>query len=356
MDDFACIDLTGYMPSRLLDQPQPMLIWAALEDLVIDRRYQRTITARGRGAIQKMADNFDWRKFQPIVVAPTGNGKLAVVDGQHRAHAAALLGLATVPAMTVAMTLVEQAAGFAAINRDRVSVHPLQIYRAERAAGTPWAVACAAVVEAGGCRLATANPSASKKVPGVIYGVGMVRCMVAAGEGAVISTGLRAIVESGQSGTIEAYGGPVLKCWLDALARDQRFLALPLAVIFDSLDIVGLLRSAVADPVVAKVSARERVIEQICKALRAALPSQPTVASIRTAVQARGHQAPLGPVRGSVHSAVEPVSNAPIFRRFSAVPVDGSGDGLSTEPPVARKPSRLAMMAARAALVPEVAR
>lgn len=243
-DPVEAIDIAGFTPAELTDQPQPMLIWAKIEDLVIDRRYQRNITVAGRRAIQRIANEFDWRKYQPILVAPHQGGKLAVVDGQHRAHAAALCGITELPAMTVPMTLTEQAAGFAAINRDRISIDALAIYRAELAAGTEWAAECRAVVEAAGCHLATAKPSAKNKTPGMVYSISLIRKMVAAGEGVAVTAGLRAICESAQRAEIESYGGPVLSVWLKALATNQRFLQLNLADAFDEVDIIFELDNA----------------------------------------------------------------------------------------------------------------
>lgn len=238
------LDLTGFKRAQLNDQPQPQLIWARLEDLVIDRSYQRNLTPKGRGAIQRIANGWDWRKFQPILVAPTTMGKLAIVDGQHRAHAAALVGLEAIPAMTVAMTLQEQAAGFAAVNRDRVKINLNQIYRAELAAGTEWAVAARDAVEAADCKLATSNPSAAMKEPRVVYSIGLIRRMVSNGEAEAISVGLRAITESHQRDETDAYGGAVLTPWLTALAQNQRFLRLDLALRFDTLDIRSMLDDA----------------------------------------------------------------------------------------------------------------
>lgn len=238
---FATIDTTGFRPATLADQPQPMLIWAEIDRMVIDRRYQRAITGKGRAAIQKMADGWDWRKYQPIIVAPSEGGTLAVVDGQHRVHAARLVGLETLPAMTVPMTLREQASGFAAINRDRISMSGNQIYRAELAAGTDWAVACRDAVEAAGCELATSNPSSISKKPRVIYGVSLIKRMVANGEGEAVTAGLRAITQSDQRDQVMAYSGPVIKPWLMALARNQRFLRLDLPSHFDAFDIPSML-------------------------------------------------------------------------------------------------------------------
>lgn len=263
------IDTTGYSRAELTDQPQPMLIWADLADLVIDRRYQRNITGAGRKAIQRIADGFDWRKYQPILVAPTEGGKMAVVDGQHRAHAAALCGIEKLPAMTVPMTPSQQAAGFAAINRDRIKMNPLSIYRAELAAGTDWAVGVKEAVEAAGCAMALSTPSQKNKIEGTVYSVSLIRRMIANGEGEAVTAGLRSIKNSNQGDEVQSYNGAILAVWLAAIAQNQRFLRLDLSSLFDEMDIPHILDSARARSRQSGTPARAIAIEQVVSALNA---------------------------------------------------------------------------------------
>lgn len=277
MTQFAEIDLSGYRPATLRDQPGPMLVWAKIEDLVIDRTYQRTITSSGRRAIQRIADEFDWTKFEPILVAPVENGKLAVVDGQHRAHAAALAGLAQIPAMSVPMTRIQQASGFAAINRDRIRLSGWQIYRAELAAGTEWAVACRDAVEAAGCTLATYNPTAAHRKPRVVYAIGLIRRMVENGEGEAVTAGLAAIRESqagddeGDDYNLPAWSGPTLGVWLPAIAANQRFLRLDLASVFDRIEFEALMDRARVLSRARGTPARQIAQEEVKEILRDAM-------------------------------------------------------------------------------------
>jgi hypothetical protein len=271
---FEPIDTTGFKPTALRDQPQPMLLWVEIDTLVIDRRYQRDLTPKGRSMIQRMANDWDWRKYQPILVAPAEDGTLAIVDGQHRAHAAALVGLEKIPAMTVAMTLQEQATGFAAVNRDRVGVSMHQIYRAELAAGAEWAVACRDAVAAAGCKLATSNNSTKDKKPGTIYAIGLIRRMVRNGEASAVTNGLAAIRASSQAEDIAAWQGLVITPWLAALATNQRFARLDLPAIFDLLDIPTMTDKARVKARQTGTSARAIVVAEICDTLRAALDSK----------------------------------------------------------------------------------
>lgn len=232
----APIDLTGFNPATLRDQPSPSLQWVPVADLRIDRRYQRDVTGPGRRAIQRIANGFDWRKFGAVMCAPITGGGLALVDGQHRAHAAALCGIETIPAVIVPMTMAEQAAGFAAINRDKIAVDHNAVLRAELAAGTPWAVQAAEAVRAAGCEIGTYSRSSATRKPGMVFAPTLLRRMIEAGEGEAVTAGLRAIRESTQGADVQMWMASVLTPWLTVVASNQRFLRLPLAAIFDEVD------------------------------------------------------------------------------------------------------------------------
>ena len=272
---FARIDLEGFRPATLADQPAPTLTWVAIDAMVIDRAYQRDITPAGRRAIQRIADGFDWTKFGALQLAPLEGGRFAIVDGQHRAHAAALAGIETVPAMIVPMSGRQQALGFAAMNRDRIKVDALGVYRAELAAAADWAVACRNAVSAAGCTLMTANWSQKQKRGGQVFALGLIRRMVADGEAAVVTAGLAAIRQSVQGAHAEAYGGSILAVWLPALARNQQFLRLPLSRIFDGIDFETELDEARRRArAVAGASGRAIATDAVVDLLRAHLRGQ----------------------------------------------------------------------------------
>jgi hypothetical protein len=243
---FRPIDIAGFVPATLAEQPVPTMIWAELAQLVIDDRYQRALTPPGRRAIQRIADAWDWSKYQPILVAATTDGRLAVVDGQHRAHAAAVAGLTALPAMVVPMTPVQQATAFAAVNTDRIKLAPAQLFKARLAAGDPVAVEAARLCEEAGCRLMTYNPSAAYRRPGDVFAYKLIMGMADTGEGPAVVAALAAIRQSelgavrddaaDRSSQLRPYDFGVLKVWLPAVASSQRFLRLPLADVFDSID------------------------------------------------------------------------------------------------------------------------
>ena len=101
-------------PERVDPGAAPILQWIDIADLVVDDTYQRDLGRGNWKAIRRIAVAFKWSRFSPVFVSPVEGGRYAVIDGQHRAHAAAICGFPQVPCQIVPMTLEEQAASFAA--------------------------------------------------------------------------------------------------------------------------------------------------------------------------------------------------------------------------------------------------
>ena len=71
----------------------PALQWCLIEQLQIDEGYQRGIEEGGsQSLIRRIAQGWDWRLCQVLVVARREEGGLFVVDGQHRLAAARMRG------------------------------------------------------------------------------------------------------------------------------------------------------------------------------------------------------------------------------------------------------------------------
>ncbi len=174
----------------------PMLDWIPIEKLVVDDRYQRDLKRENWNAIRRIAKNFLWSRFSPVFVAPVEGGKFAIIDGQHRVHAAAMCGVEQVPCQIVQMTFEEQASSFAAVNGTVTKVTTWQVYKAALAAGLPWAVEATKVAENGGCRLMTSNASAKNKKPCEIYGVSEFRGILGVRPNASVSQALTALGKS----------------------------------------------------------------------------------------------------------------------------------------------------------------
>ncbi len=242
------IDLTGFTLGVLADQAAPQLQWVPVSALVVDDRYQRLLDQAGRKAIQTIADSFDWMQFSAVLVAPIAGGRYAVIDGQHRVHAAALVGLDTVPAMVVLADLAQQARAFVGVNTTARRITNHQVYRAALEAGEAWAVACRDAVVAGGCSLSTHNPTAAQRKPYVLYQVMAVRKFVAAGDGPWLTMALRALRDYDTRGRTGLYTDYILRPMVQALSKiGRQDLNLSLALArrdpFQVLDAVQRLRA-----------------------------------------------------------------------------------------------------------------
>lgn len=122
----------------------PRFAWIPLDNLVVDGRYQRSITRDGWTRIRAMARRFSWQKFGALLVTEADKiGDHAVFDGQHRLEAAKLVeGITEVPCVIVdAPDLPSQARAFKGVNKDRAGVTRVNIFWADVAAGEPAAVA-----------------------------------------------------------------------------------------------------------------------------------------------------------------------------------------------------------------------
>ena len=126
------------------------LEWLNVKQLVIDPEYQRDISSLGRSKVRKIAAAFNWSMFTPVIVAAAGGDKYAIVDGQHRATAAALCGIEKVPCAIIEARPGEQAAAFKAINGNVTKLSSMQLHYASLAAGDDQARKTNAVCKAAG--------------------------------------------------------------------------------------------------------------------------------------------------------------------------------------------------------------
>jgi hypothetical protein len=124
------------------------LKWIEISDLVVDTRYQRDMREKGFAHVRQIAANFDWRNFTPVIAAPIGNRRFAVIDGQHRLAAALALGLSAAPCWIVAAEDTQQASAFMAINAMGAKVFTGQLWHSRSVAGDTQAMAVFAVADA----------------------------------------------------------------------------------------------------------------------------------------------------------------------------------------------------------------
>lgn len=219
------------MPAEVSRRPE--LVWLRIADLLIDDRYQRELTDRSWRQIERIAKAFTWSHFSPVLVAPVGD-KFSIIDGQHRTHAAKLVGLTEVPAMLLDLDDAGQARAFAAVNGMATAVSAAQVYRAALLAGEPWAVEAEKSVEQAGAQLMAYNASAANKKPGEVYCVGWVREQIEAGRGALLTRALAAIAGSGQRNDLFIWSYPFLKAWLLALRNVPKAKGADLSAFLDA--------------------------------------------------------------------------------------------------------------------------
>jgi hypothetical protein len=138
----------------------PVLQYCPIEQLCVDDRYQRSLEAtHSIRLIRRIAANWDWGLCQPLYVARRADGKLYVVDGQHRWAAAKLRGdIWQLPCVVRSFSSTEEeAAAFVALNQERTPLTALQIFRASVASGDPEACGILAAIEEAGLSLATTS-------------------------------------------------------------------------------------------------------------------------------------------------------------------------------------------------------
>jgi len=186
--------------------PAPVLNWIDIEKLVVDSEYQRGISRRGIANIGQIAENFDWSKFAPVIVAPVEGGLFAVVDGQHRTTAAMLRKLTSVHCQIVQADRAKQAAAYAAINGNVTKTTHTQLFHAKMAAGDERTKIVASICSAAGVTVIRTNTTQSNMKIGQTSAVGaLMRCQDSYG-GDVLLCALRCITQTadGNSGYLRS--------------------------------------------------------------------------------------------------------------------------------------------------------
>lgn len=221
--------------------PMPRMV--ALADLRIDGSWQRDLRNKNWRAVRAIAREFDWRLFGVLVIGEGAEG-LVVVDGQHRAHAAALCGLTEVPALVMPMERAEAARAFTALNRARINVTPLHAYFADLVAGDEDAVALDAILGAAGCRMRRHGIVPTLWPAGDVICAGLLRGFVRDGLGSVVAHVLGGLRRSAVADVPEHWQSGVLKPLLQAVAADQRNMRVDIARLAEDVDLPGLAEDA----------------------------------------------------------------------------------------------------------------
>lgn len=172
------------------------LKWLRLDQLYIDDEYQRPILAAGKKNIKRVIEEMSWSLFAPVVVAPRGDGKYAVIDGQHRSVAALLNGhTKEVPCYVIKGGPEAEALAFAVINGNVTKVSPLMIHAALVASGQRDACRLSAVCARAGVSIAPYPKQDCKK--GETLAIGTVKEALARFGESVLVLAMRSITETG---------------------------------------------------------------------------------------------------------------------------------------------------------------
>lgn len=228
------IDISGEIPVTPKEQALPEILWIAIDLLVVDDRYQRPLGVSNWRRIRAIAADFRWSRFAPLLVARLPDGTFAVVDGQHRVHAALLCGFTHVPVLVAEMDDREQARSFSWVNDQVTRISPFHIFKAALAAGETWAIDCRSAVEDAGCRLMTSNASTATKRSGEIFAIHLIREMVASGHQQGVTAALRSLRKYDHTNArVALYSAIILRPWITAVSEREEFL---------TVDLVGFLK------------------------------------------------------------------------------------------------------------------
>jgi hypothetical protein len=278
------ISITAPIADPVVQGERPHLGWVEISKLRIDDRYQRPLQRHNWDAIGRIARSFDWSLFTVIDIAPAGDGLFAIIDGQHRVHAAAIAGIDKVPVRIVAEPLAGQGRAFMGINGNVTAITPFHVLRASLAAGEPWAVEADRAITRAGCRLMTRNGTAQEKKPGEVYATQWVRGLVDR-EGEVshaacetLAVALASLKQSSEGGANPAaWAHTVLRAWYLAVEGLDEWINHPASVpaltaFLDREQVLGLLAAAE---------------ERWRKAKRAGSPSAPVFRLLAGDIQSR---------------------------------------------------------------------
>ena len=256
----------------------PVLEWLRIVDLVVDPTYQRPIEGNGRNEVYRIARSFLWSCFAPVVVARVENGKYAIIDGQRRTTAAALVGFDTVPCQIVVATQQEQAVACKALNGTSVPGTSVPVSRmAQHAAAVvasdERAVQLANICARADVKLLRYPIPVDRQSPGQTMAIGaLTQCRERYGEETLI-TALQCVTQTTNNlpGALSARTIKALCVVLDS-DHERRDSGLALMEAFDAIDLIALENAASADAGLKDISPVNALSDMILSELDLLLP------------------------------------------------------------------------------------
>jgi len=251
----------------------PMLQWLKIADLAIDPAYQRPIVGKGRRNVLRIARSFSWSFFAPVVVSPVEGGRFAIIDGQHRTTAAALVGLESVPCQVVIAARDEQAAAFKAINGITTPISRMALHAAALVAGESAAVKIAEVCARAEVDLLRYPVPVDKQSPGQTMAVGAIAsCLRRYGESTLI-TALQCVTQTSNNkpGALGARAIKALCATLHA-APHWRDSGLALLEALDAIDLMEIEKLSALDAASQKINRVQAMSQRIGEEINRRLP------------------------------------------------------------------------------------
>lgn len=180
------INSAGVTPAPITSA-LPEYRWVDPCSLVIDDDYQRELSGRSVTLIRRIVAEWDWALFGPPVVAEV-DGALEVIDGQHRAIAAATHPMIKeIPVQVVeAPGEGQRARAFVGLNMNRLSMTAQQIFFARLSGGDPIAEKVAEAAATAGVRILKAPPSHAIFKPGDTMAIGFLQTLAKKGDDAML--------------------------------------------------------------------------------------------------------------------------------------------------------------------------
>lgn len=186
----------------------PALQYLLPAQLEIDATYQRSLEAGpSQALIRRIAQHWNWDLCQPLVVARREDGRLFVIDGQHRLEAARLRGdIPQLPAVVVQYaSAADEAASFVHLNQQRRPLSKLDLFKAAVASGDGEATAIVAAMEQAGLSVAPHQNYISWK-PGMVANIGGIESAWRRHGPAVTETAMRVLAQA-WAGQVLRYAG-----------------------------------------------------------------------------------------------------------------------------------------------------
>ena len=188
----------------------PVLQYVLPAQLEIDAKYQRSLDGdQSQMLVRGIAQHWNWDLCQPLVVARRPDGKLYVIDGQHRLAAARLRGdIAQLPAVVVQYESVEdEAASFVLLNQQRKPLTKLDLFKAAVASGDTTASAIVDAMQAAGLSIAPHSNYTAWK-PGMVSNIGGIEACWRGRGSRVTQLALKALAQ-GFQGQVLRYAGTI---------------------------------------------------------------------------------------------------------------------------------------------------